>query len=186
MIQTGYKLLVVYNEIYFYDFKKGEIEIIKCQKDSIKDDKIFAVNSFLKDIKKNEKIKKISSKLVGEKLEILIWENYNDADKRLLKEVFSDLNFSLIEFTYINEYIKSEIAKLIISQDGIHYLAEVGVFYSYESHYSSLEEIIKFIKKKYDLNKFVLIGKNLDLKVLDFDAFMYENNKNFFEDLLKM
>lgn len=186
MSNTGYKLLIVYNQIYFYDIKRNNVEIFKTKPESIKYDKIFNLNTFFNDVKHNNKIKKISSKLSGERLEIIYWENYNDADKKLLKDIFNDLNFSLVEFVDIKELLKSNIPNLVLSSDGIHYLSDIGVFYSYESHYFDIGQVISFIKEKNKISSLILISKNIDLSVLDSDVLMYENNKTFFEDLLKM
>ena len=186
MKQIKYKLLIVYNKLYFYDIIENKCYKINCSKDSLKDDKIFNVTKFLKDIKNNEKLKKISNKLIGESLEIIVWENYTDADKKLLNDIFVDLNFSTIEYKDIKFYLNVSIAHFILSIDGIHYISDVEVYYNYGRQYLDLNETLRFIKNKNKIKRFIIISENIDIKCLDSHALVYENNKTFFDDLMKI
>lgn len=179
------RALIYNNNLYFYDFKKGDINIISCDNNCLKDNKIYDLDIFIKTIKANSSIKKITNKLVGENLEFIFWNNYSEVDKKVLIEVFNNLNFSQIELKNIKNYLKNTIPNLVVSLDGVYYISEIESYFNYISHNDSVIETIDFIKEKYNIKKYILIGNRSGLSLVDEESFMYENNKTFFEDLLR-
>ena len=143
------------------------------------------MNLFIKSIKSSNTIKKITNKLVGENLEFIFWSNYSEVDKKVIMELFNNLNFSQVELKNIKDCLKNNIPNVVFSVDGIYYISEIETYFNYISHNDSVIETIDFIKEKYNIEKYILIGNRSGLSLVDKEAFMYENNKNFFEDLLR-
>ena len=100
-------------------------------------------------------------------------------------ELFNNLNFSQVELKNIKDCLKNNIPNVVVSVDGIYYISEIETYFNYISHNDSVIETIDFIKEKYHINKYILIGNRSGLSLVDEEAYMYENNKTFFEDLLK-
>lgn len=179
------RALIYNNNLYFYDFKRNNINIISFDNKCLKDNKIYDLDLFIKTIKTNNVIKKITNKLVGENLEFIFWSNYSEVDKKVLVEVFNNLNFTQVELKNIKECLKNTIPNLVVSLDGVYYISEIESYFNYISHNDSVIETVDFIKEKYNIKKYILIGNRSGLSLVDEEAYMYENNKNIFEDLLK-
>lgn len=184
-MKEKYRAIIYNNKLYFYDYKSREVDIVDCSEKCIKDNKIYDLNSFISDVKTSYIIKKISNKLIGEKIEIIFWSNYSEVDKRVLQEMFNDLNFSAVEFINIKELLKSNLPNLIVSIDGIYLICDIEAYFNYISHNDSIIEAIDFIKERYNIDKYVLIGNRNGLSLVDESAYIYENNEAFFEDLLR-
>ncbi len=184
-MSNKYRAIIYNNKLYLYDYKKNKVDIINFDEKCLKDNKIFDLNSFSNNIKTNNVIKKISNKLIGEKIEFVIWNNYSEVDKRILLEVFNDLNFSQVEFKNIKELLNINIPNIVVSIDGVYYINDIDAYFNYISHNDSVIDTIDFIKERYNLNNYVLIGNRNGLSIVDDKSYLYENNRTFFEDLLK-
>ena len=95
------------------------------------------------------------------------------------------MNFSHVEFKSIKEVLKTNIPNIIVSLDGIYYIYDIEAYFNYISHNDSILEAIDFIKEKYDVENYILIGNRNGLSLIDDNSYLYENNESFFEDLLK-
>ena len=184
-MSNKYRAIIYNNKLYLYDYKKNKVDIINFDEKCLKDNKIFDLNSFSNNIKTNNVIKKISNKLIGEKIEFVIWNNYSEVDKRILLEVFNDLNFSQVEFKNIKELLNINIPNIVVSIDGVYYINDIDAYFNYISHNDSVIDTIDFIKERYNLNNYVLIGNRNGLSIVDDKSYLYENNRTFFEDLIK-
>ena len=184
-MHNKYRTIIYNNKLYFYNYRSREVSIINCSEKCLKDNKIYDLNSFLSDIKTSNIIKKIANRIIGEKLEIIFWNNYSEVDKRILLEIFNDLNFSHVEFKSIKEVLKTNIPNIIVSLDGIYYIYDIEAYFNYISHNDSILEAIDFIKENYDVEYYILIGIRNGLSLIDDNSYLYENNESFFEDLLK-
>lgn len=184
-MRDKYRAIIYNNKLYFYDYKSKEVDIIDCSEKSLKNNKIYELNTFVSDVKTSSVVKKISNKLIGEKIEIIYWSNYSEVDKRVLLEMFNDLNFSTVEFRNIKELLKPNIPNVIVSLDGVYLISDIEAYFNYISHNDSIIEAIDFIKNRYTINNYILIGNRNGLSMIDESAYLYENNENFFEDLLK-
>lgn len=177
--------IIYNNKLYFYDYKSNNIDVIDCSLQSLKNNKIYDLNSFLNDVKTSSVIKKISNKLIGEKIEIIFWSNYSEVDKKAFLDLFNNLNFSSVDFINIKDILKAKMPVIIVSLDGIYLISGISAYFNYISHNDSIIETIDFIKKRYNINKYILIGNRNGLSLIDDKAYLYENNDTYFEDLLK-
>lgn len=184
-MKDKHRAIIYNNKLYFYDYKNDNIDVTLCSLQSLKNNKIYDLNSFLNDVKSSSVIKKISNKLVGEKIEIVFWSNYSEVDKKALLELFNNLNFSLVDFIDIKDILNEKLPIIIVSLDGIYLISEISAYFNYISHNDSIIEAIDFIKKRYGISKYILIGNRNGLSLIDDSAYLYENNDTYFEDLLK-
>lgn len=180
-----YKALIYNNVLHFYDYKLKKIIKIRFTKNAIKDNKIIDLKQFIKEIKNNNLVKRISGKIVSEKIQIITWPNYTNVDKGALYEAFSELNFGFIDYTSIDSLLKMCLPNIIVCCDGIYYIYEVMSYFDYASHHNNILDLIDFIKSKYSVNNYILIQNEDIVNIIDSNAYLYENNDNYFDEMLE-
>lgn len=172
----NYSFLIYNNNFYICNLKNKHVDIIK-NLDCISDDKIIDINCFLNIFSNNKRLIRLHNQLIPINVIFYCWENFDNINMIMYKDMFERVNINIKDFRLINNYFKQNT--LIVSGDGVHFIGKNNLYYSYNLFGSNIINTINYIITSYQLNNCILIG-NIYLD----NAFMYENNNTFFEDFL--
>ena len=176
-------MLIFNNLTIIYDALEKKCEVINNGDNSLKNDKIFNMDFFKRDLLTSKILKRINNKLFASKVLFYTWNNYNDADKKALRDILSDFNINDVSFKSVKSLFNQKLINIIISNDGIHYYGNKYKYYDFDVFGKNK---VKLINNKVKDTKIVVIGNGAKAVSDANNSYIYENNDTYFTDLLKI
>lgn len=186
-------ILYLDDYINFYYEKNQRKIIFMPYKDTLKKGHIINRDKFIKSFRKMAELNKITNNIFLNKLIIIINSSWSIEDKKIITEIFEELNYKKIEFINEISYLKINKNDVIFNFNQsyfyLYYKNNLGniEYAEYEKNLINIKlinDIIKIIKKK---NIFIY-GKNTDeminLLSRNSNYYYFENSNTLLLDLI--
>ena len=187
-------ILYLDDYINFYNKKINKILVIKPYKDTLLNGKIIDRDKFIKRFSKIIIDNKLNKNIFNSTITILINSSYTKEDKKLLTDVFEELNYKNIRFINEINYLNINKNNLIINCNDTYF------YFYYQNHKGNIDMLIlpnnnitstfitnyiKLLKKKnvYLFGKsFLDITSKLDKAKINY--YYYEESTNLIMHLI--